>query len=196
VKRDAGQLARRAKAGDRSAFRALVEQTHRAAYRVALRTLGDVAEAEDAVQEAYLRVWNGRDTLRDPEAVHAWIYGTVRNVASKRARSRARRGAHEIVGDPQALQELARYLVCEQPGPEQIAAGSQLREVMMKLLDELDEKHRVVLLLRAADGMSYDELSETLGVPVGTVESRLHRARHKLLDKLERALGRPLEGLA
>jgi RNA polymerase sigma-70 factor (ECF subfamily) len=64
---------------------------------------------------------------------------------------------------------------------------------MMKLVYELDEKHRVVLLLRAADGMSYDELSETLGVPVGTVESRLHRARQKLLEKLARALGRPLE---
>jgi RNA polymerase sigma-70 factor, ECF subfamily len=189
VERDWAELARRARSGDRSAFRTIVERTHVAAFRVALRTLGDAAEAEDTLQEAYLLAWNERERLRDPVAARAWIYGIVRNLASNRARGRQRRAAHELVGDAVLLQGLTDYLASEQPGPEHAAASAELRTVLLDLLARLDEKHRVVLLLRAVDGMSYDELAETLGVPVGTVESRIHRARAKLLEALERALG-------
>jgi RNA polymerase sigma-70 factor (ECF subfamily) len=181
------QLAERVKAGDRSAFRTLVDRTHVVAYRLALRTLGDVAEAEDVLQDAYLRAWMRREALRDPAAAPAWIYGIVRNVASTRARSRFRRGAREVIGDPAQLQQLATFLA-DLPSPEQQAGLSRLGEVVMQVIGQLREKHRVVLLLRAVDGMSYDELSEMLGVPVGTVESRLHRARQHLAKKL-RALG-------
>jgi RNA polymerase sigma-70 factor, ECF subfamily len=193
VRRDAEPASTPGKADERSAFRGLVERTHGVAFRVALRTLGDAAEAEDALQEAYLRAWNGRAALRDPVAAPAWIFGIVRNVASNRARARSRRKGHEVTGDADTLRRLAEYLACERPGPEQNAADAQLREVVMAIVERLDERYRVVLLLRAVDGMSYDELAETLGIPIGTVESRLHRARQQVARKLERALGRAFE---
>jgi RNA polymerase sigma-70 factor (ECF subfamily) len=194
VGRDAEQASTPAEADERSAFRALVQRTHVVAFRVALRMLGDATEAEDALQEAYLRAWNGRATLRDPVAAPAWIFGIVRNVASNRARGRSRRKGHEVIADADTLHRLAEYLACERPGPEQEAAGSQMQAVVMRLVQQLDERYRVILMLRVVDGMSYDELAETLGVPAGTVESRLHRARQQLDKKLERALGRGSRG--
>lgn len=193
MERDFAELTRRARAGDRSAFRSIVEATHLTAFRVALRTLGDAAEAEDVLQEAYLLAWSNRDSLRDPAATRAWIHGITRNLALNRARGRARRSAHEVTSDPDLMHRLSDYLASEQPNPEHVAVGSQLRALVLNLVAELDEKYRVVLLLRTIDGMSYDELAEALGIPVGTVESRLHRARAKLLEKVERALGRPSE---
>lgn len=187
------QLAKRVRAGDRSAFRTLVERTHVVAYRLALRIVGDRAETEDALQEAYLRAWNGREGLRDPAAARAWVYSIVRHVAQNRVRGRSRREAREVHGDPEQLRRLAEFLGSEDTSPEQRAVASQMGEVVMEVILTLKDKHRVVLLLRAVDGMSYDELSETLGVPVGTVESRLHRARQELGKKLERRLGARLE---
>lgn len=189
---DWAQLAQRAGAGDRSAFRTLVERTQVVAYRVALRMLGSPAEAEDALQEAYLQIWNARTRLRDPDAVRGWMFAIVRNVASKRARARQRRRKREpqSVGATGDMDRLASYLAAESPGPEDVVAEAQLRATVMGLVDTLGEKHRVVLLLRVVDGMGYDEIAQSLGLPVGTVESRLHRARQLLGKKLERALGR------
>jgi RNA polymerase sigma-70 factor (ECF subfamily) len=171
----------------------LVERTHVIAFRLALRIVGDVAEAEDVLQQAYLRAWRRRGALRDPVAARAWIYGIVRSAASNRARGRRRRARYEVLGETDEVQRAAASLAAEDPSPEQQAELLQLGEVVMRVIGQLGDKHRVVLLLRVVDGMSYDELSETLGIPVGTVESRLHRARRQLSKELHRVLRTPSE---
>jgi len=185
------ELASRAAEGDREAFRTLVDRTQAGAYRLALRIVGNSAEAEDVVQDSYLRAWNGLGRLRDGRAVRGWIYAIVRNVASTQARARAQRDARHVELEVDGMDELARTLAAHEPLPDEVAVASQLRSTVRKLVGQLKEKYRVPLLLRMVDGMSYGELSDALGIPIGTVESRLFRARQQLGKKLEQGLRVP-----
>lgn len=180
-------LSARAAAGDQSAFRQLVDQTHGVVYRLALRMVGSSAEAEDVVQETYVRVWKGLGKIRDHRAALGWICKVTRNVSVDRIRHQKRRKAHSLdreIGE--GLGPLIDTIASDDVGPEEAAASEQFRNAVRELVESLKEKHRTVLLLREVDGMSYEELSEALGVPVGTVESRLHRARKELAAKMER----------
>lgn len=183
-------LVSRASSGDREAFGALVEHTHSTAYRLALRLLaGDQAEAEDVVQETYIRVWKNLAKLRDPGAVVGWICKITRNVATDRVRHHKRRPADSLDRNVGAdLGPLVDYIASEDPNPEEVTASAQVQAAMAAVINQLKDKHRVVLLLREVDGMSYEELASALGLPIGTVESRLHRARRELAKKLERLL--------
>lgn len=184
------ELVTKARAGDRQAFRVLVRRTYPPALRVAGRLLGDLGEAEDAVQEAYVQAWSSLDELRDPSSARAWILACVRNVALTRARGRRRRRARiRVAESPDELERLATLLTSDEPLPEDVAAAEQLGRTVWQLVDELDEKYRLPLLLRAVDGMSYEELSDVLGVPTPTVATRLRRARQRLAARLEQTLG-------
>ncbi len=184
------ELVERARAGDRQAFRVLVRRTYRPALRVAGRLLGDLGEAEDAVQEAYVQAWSGLDELRDPSAARSWILAYVRNVALTRARGpRRRRARIRVAEGPAELERLATLLTSDEPLPEDASAAAELGRAVWRLVDELDDKYRVPLLLRAVDGMSYDELAEVLGLTKATVATRLRRARQRLATRLEETLG-------
>lgn len=185
---DGGQLAAvagRAKIGQRDAFRELIELTAPRIYRLALRVLGDPDEADDVVQETYIRAWGRLDELRDPAAAMGWLARVARNAARDRLRwwKRRRRESLDEAGAP-----LARMVAMADSAPlaDEALAAAQTGAAVARAVAALPDKHRVVLLLREADGMSYEEIAESLGVAVGTVESRLHRARAALARKLER----------
>jgi RNA polymerase sigma-70 factor (ECF subfamily) len=181
------ELSSRAAAGDQSAFRALVDETHGVAYRLALRMVGSNAEAEDVVQETYVRVWKGLSKIRDHGAVLGWICSVTRNVAVDRIRYQRRRKADSLDREvAEGMGPLVDTIASDDSGPEEAASSEQFRSAVREMVASLKEKHRTVLLLREVDGMSYEELSEALGIPVGTVESRLHRARKELAGKLDR----------
>lgn len=173
-------LASRAISGDQAAFGKLVERTQRVTYPLALRLVGGQAEAEDVLQDAYIRVWQGLSKLRDRGAVLGWICRIVRNVAVDRVRYEQRR--------PSGGDALIEYIASDDPGPEQAIADAEARGALLDLVDQLKQKHRVVLLLREVDGMSYEEIAAALGCKIGTVESRLHRARKQLADKVKRQM--------
>jgi RNA polymerase sigma-70 factor (ECF subfamily) len=187
---DLSSLATRASRGDREAFAALVQATHGTCYRLALRLLGgDRGEAEDAVQDTYVSAWRALPRLRDPGAVLGWLCRITRNIATDRVRRLQRRRTDSLdreVGE--GMGALVDYLADPAAGPEAQTASAEVQAGLREVLDQLKEKHRVILLLREVDGMSYEELAAALGCPVGTVESRLHRARLALAGKLERLL--------
>lgn len=170
-------LAGRAQDGDPGAFRQLVELTHERLYRLAFHLVRDRDEAEDVVQETFIRAWQRRGELRDPGAVVPWLSRIARNAARDRLRWWKRRPDRERAGAERAD---------ELPGADlQLAAGERAAEVR-RALDVLSEKHRVILLLREVEDMSYEQIAELLDLPIGTVESRLHRARGALARKLEK----------
>jgi RNA polymerase sigma-70 factor (ECF subfamily) len=181
-----GEACARARAGDPAAFRQLVELTHGTVYRLALRLLADGDEAADVTQETYVRAWSRLEELREPAAALGWLCRIARNLARDRRRGWwwRRREVHDGGLDP--APRLAP--VAEAPRPDDALAAAELGLQVRKALAALPEKHRVVLLLREVDGMGYAELAEALGVPVGTVESRLHRARKALAKRLERSM--------
>jgi RNA polymerase sigma-70 factor (ECF subfamily) len=183
---DVLQWVRDAQKGDRGAFRAWLLATHRVVFAVAHRSLKNKEGAEDVVQETYLRAWQNLGKLKEPAAHLGWLCRIARNVAADRMRHKSRREEAVLdapVGD--GWTRLVETLSTEGPNPEDELLTSENKRRVALTVNELKEKYRVVLLLREVDGMSYDEMAQALGVPRGTVESRLHRAREHLAKKLK-----------
>lgn len=177
-----GAAAHRAQAGNAGAFRELVEGSHETVFRLAAALVGDRDEAADVVQETYMRAWDRLEELREPGAVMGWLCRIARNVAQDRRRgwwSRIRAPLDEADPPFDAPDAAA--------APDEALATAERAAAVRRALSRLPEKHRVVLVLREVEGMSYEEVAEALGVPVGTVESRLHRARRGLARRLGRS---------
>lgn len=157
-----------------------------ALYRFAMKLTGDGFAAEDLVQETYLRALNAFSNLRDPDRVKPWLFQIISRLAIDRHRS----ARHEIpLPSPEDLDRFSLYdLIWEEdPLPysdrlhEDVLGQFRDEEVRAALL-ALPEAYRVALVLLYSEGMSYRELADVLGCPVGTVMSRLHRGR-KLLER-------------
>jgi RNA polymerase sigma-70 factor (ECF subfamily) len=148
------------------------------AYRVARGVLRNDADAEDVAQEALLRAYRRFDRLRDAQRFRGWLVRIVFRSALDRARSAKRRELRET--------EWARP--ARRPPPataEELAASSEFQARFDRALDELPEKLRLVLLLAAMEGHTLEEVAAMLGLPVGTVKSRLFAGRKKLAEKLQ-----------
>jgi len=144
------------------------------AYRVARGVLRNSADAEDVAQEALLRAYQRFERLRDRTRFRAWLVRIAFRLAIDRTRSSKRREVRETLWSRQA----------PAASTEEIAATSEFQAHLEDAMDELLEKHRLVLLLAAMEGHSLDEVAEMLGLPVGTVKSRLFFARKQLAEKL------------
>ena len=144
------------------------------AYRVAYGVLRNAADAEDAAQESLLRAYGRFDRLRDPQAFRGWLVRIAFRIALDRARSSKRREQRETLW--------ARPLPA--PTTEDLAASSEFQAHFDRALDTLPDKLRLVLLLCAMEGHTLEEVASMLGVPLGTVKSRLFLARKKLAEKL------------
>ncbi len=148
----------------------------RLAFRVALGVLHHREEAEDVAQEALLRAHRSLSRLRDPERLDAWLVRIAWRLAIDRQRSIRRRERREVVAAP-----------CEIPlTAEQLAVSSEFEQALNFAMDELPEKLRAVMVLSGIQGHDAAEVARLLGIPEGTVKSRLHSARKKLADKLRR----------
>jgi RNA polymerase sigma-70 factor, ECF subfamily len=160
-----------------TAFAALVEQAQRRVFQIAYSVLGNAADAEEVAQDAFLRAYRRLGDLRDPEKFRAWVSRIAFRLALNRRRAQGRRLARDT----------AWHAAC--PVPEldgaRSEAGRLFLERVRREVARLPEKLRAVLLLSAADGMEAGEVAAILGIPAGTVRSRLHLARKRLLEALE-----------
>jgi RNA polymerase sigma-70 factor, ECF subfamily len=144
------------------------------AYRVARGVLRNGADAEDVAQETLLRAYRRFERLRDRTRFRAWLVRIAFRLAIDRARSSKRREVRETLWSQPP----------PRPSTEDLAASSEFQGHLDRAMDELPEKHRLVLLLAAMQGHSLEEVAEMLGLPVGTVKSRLFFARKQLAEKL------------
>ena len=181
---DTAALVARARRGELAAFNLLVLRHQDAAYGLALRFLRDRQAAEDATQEAFLRAYRALGRF-EGERFRAWLLAIVANAARDELRRRRRR--------PQSSLDAARggddggaRLDPPDPGPtpEGVALHGELRAALERALGELPEDWRLVVVLSDVHGLSYEEVAAAAGVPVGTVKSRLSRARARLRDLL------------
>jgi len=158
-------------------FEARLEECGPLAYRVAQSVLRNTADAEDVAQETLLRAYRKFDRLRDPARFRAWLVRIAFRLALDRLRARGRRETRETSWVyPERTQG--------PPTAEDLAASTEFRARLERAMEELPERLRMVLLLAAMQGYTLEEVSALLGIPMGTVKSRLFFARKQLAEKL------------
>jgi RNA polymerase sigma-70 factor (ECF subfamily) len=178
-------LVQRCAAGDQQACADLVAGHERMVYALALHLLGDRDEALDLSQEVFLRVFRTIATFRGQSALKTWIYRIVINQSRNRQRFwRRRHRADQVSLD----QHVAEHGDLRHPGdgtsPDRAFARKELASRLWLALSQLPFDQRTVIVLREIDGLSYDDIAFSLGVAVGTVKSRLTRARQTLRHQL------------
>jgi RNA polymerase sigma-70 factor, ECF subfamily len=187
------ELALRAKAGDIDAYRQLVERYQRRVLAVAMGIIGRYEDAEDIVQEAFLKAFRKLSLFKGESSFYTWLYRIVFNLAIDEKRKRYRY-VESSTGDAQALAQAAQAsqekglgrntLHVASAHPEEELQNARLRTRIKEAIDELNPVHRAVILLREFEGLSYAEISDLLGCSRGTVMSRLHHARKRLQKAL------------
>jgi len=188
-------LVRRAAAGERAAFDQLVLRYQDDAVNTAYYYLGHYEDAVDAAQEAFLKAYRSLPAFRGSSTFRTWILTIVLNTArSLRARSRAKKRSARLIridaASPGA--ETSETSCLDVPdssaNPAKLLERKEVKEALERAIAELDDESREVVVLRDISGESYDAIAEALDIPLGTVKSRVHRARLELQKKMARFL--------
>jgi len=190
---DDRRLVDQARAGDVRAFETLVRRYQRWVFTLALRMLGDRAEAEDMAQEIFLKAHRGLGSFKGASRFSTWLYSIASHHCLNSLEARRRRpgsspgpggatGSRETgEDDPPAAVD---RLVDGAPRADAILERADLARIVQAELKNLTEDHRLILILRDIQGLSYEEIAESLRLELGTVRSRLHRARMEMKARL------------
>lgn len=181
-------LAQAAKNGDLNAFNRLILEYQELAYNVAYRILGDPAAADDATQDAFISAYNNLRSYRGG-SFRAWLMRMVTNKCYDELRWQKRHDTTPI--DPIHEEtdeeiESAFWMADDSPSPEENAETSDLESAVQKCIQLLPEEFRVIVIMIDIQDFGYSEVSEVIGKPLGTIKSRLARARLRLRDCLQR----------
>lgn len=176
-----GLLIRKLRERDEKAFREIVERYGDTVYNLTYRMLGNREEAEDVSQEVFITVFKSIDSFRGDSKFSTWLYRIAVNHCKNRIKYLSRRHDRdqseydeEVERDQAAGAATAPAPV---PRPDKQLEGVELEQIMQRCIAGLDEEHRVVVVLRDVEDLSYEEICAITNLPVGTVKSRLHRAR-------------------
>jgi RNA polymerase sigma-70 factor (ECF subfamily) len=175
------ELIQQAKKGDHQAFAVLVRRYQRRLTGVALALTRNADDAAELAQEAFVRAYQNLGQFEARSSFSTWLYRIVANLAID---FRRRESRHVVLRGEEAENELRR-LAGSGDTAFSTTFGGELKGRLRMALNELTPEHRVVILLREVEGLSYEEISETLGCPRGTVMSRLHYARMRLREQLK-----------
>lgn len=184
-------LVQRVQSGDQQAFALLVAKYQRRILRLISRFVSDPATAEDIAQETFLRAYRAIGRFRGDSQFYTWLYRIAVNTAKRNALDGAR---------SPVLQENATFSQDEETFPKQeqlssmdtpdaVMASREIADTVNAAMDSLPEELRTAIVLREIDGMSYDEIAQVMGCPVGTVRSRIFRAREAIARQLRPLLG-------
>jgi RNA polymerase sigma-70 factor, ECF subfamily len=184
------QLVQLARERDEAAVRAITQRYNRRLFRVARSILRDDAEAEDVVQETYVRAFTGLDHFRGDAAFGTWITRIAMNEALGRLRKQRPTVDWESYGENRTQAEIIDFPVSAASNdPEKAMAQGQIRTVLEHAIDALPDAFRAVFVARIVEGMSVEETADLFGLQAETVKTRLHRARNLLRDALDKQLG-------
>ncbi len=181
------ELLNLARGGDPDAFAELIAPLQRRAYTLAFRMLGEREEAADVTQDAVVRAYTRIADFRGDASFATWLHRIVHNTALDALRWRARHPVEALDPKPPGGGEPVRELAAAAAGPEDIAVRADERRALERALAALTPEFRAVVLLRDVQGLDYEEVAAVTGVSLGTVKSRLHRARARLRQILEAA---------
>lgn len=172
-----------AQAGDRRSFDELVARSYPLVFNTAYRILGDHDSAADATQTSFVRAYRSLRTFRRSSSFTTWLYRIVSNVCLDMVRRQKRHG-HSLTLDAEEEAAPEREIPDDRHHPERVALATELQQAVHQALGRLSLEHRVVLSLYDLAGFSYEEIAEMLKLPLGTVKSRLNRARLALKQEM------------
>jgi len=186
---DDAALVRRALSRDEAAVRTIMQTNNRRLFRLARGILRNDAEAEDVVQDTYVRAFTHLEQFRGDSSLSTWLSRIAMNEALGRLR-RQRPGVEWSELEKSATQaQIIPFPLASTDDPEKSMAQREIQHVVEHAIDELPEPFRLVFITRVIEGMNVEETAELLGLKPETVKTRLHRARNLLRDNVERKIG-------
>lgn len=178
------ELVARVQRGDKSAYDILVLRYQHRIVQLVNRYVKDHSEAQDVAQEAFIKAYRALGSFRGESAFYTWLYRIAINTAKNYLVSRSRRNTdYQIdVQDAEAIENAPQLQGLDTP--ERFLLGEEIVETIQAAIENLPEEMRVAITLRELEGMSYEEIAEAMDCPVGTVRSRIFRAREAIDNKL------------
>jgi RNA polymerase sigma-70 factor (ECF subfamily) len=183
------ELVRRVQRGEKTAFDSLVIKYQYKITQLINRYVKDPDEAMDVAQESFIKAYRALPSFRGESAFYTWLYRIAINTAKNHLAMRARRPSDDEVDLEQAEQFESGSRLRDVETPEGLLLSNELAHVIQLALDELPEELRIAITLREFDGLSYEEIASVMECPVGTVRSRIFRAREAIDKKLQTTLG-------
>ena len=177
-------LVLRVQQGDKSAFDLLVIKYQHKIIQLVNRYVKDPSEAQDVAQEAFIKAYRALGNFRGDSAFYTWLYRIAINTAKNYLVSRSRRSSdYQVdVQDAEAIENAPQLQGMETP--ERLLLNQEIIDTIKTAIDKLPEEMRTAIILREFEGMSYEEIAEAMDCPVGTVRSRIFRAREAIDNKL------------
>lgn len=172
------ELICRVQKGDVGAFEPLVQTYEKQVYNLCLRMVGNAEDARDLAQEAFLKAWRGLGQYQYEAAFSTWLYRLTGNVCIDFLRQQKRRPAVSLTLEQETTEEL--QLPDPEPTPEQKLLERESRQIVAEAMEQLETEFRQILTLRVVQNLPYEQIAQVMDLKVGTVKSRLARARAKL----------------
>jgi RNA polymerase sigma-70 factor (ECF subfamily) len=185
---EAGSAVERARAGDSDAFRLLVEQHGRSIFRLAFRMTGNEQDAEDVVQETFLRAYKQLDRYEARSSFSTWLFRIASNYSLDLIRMRKRHEDKRERGTDEE-RDILQNIAMDTPGPDRVVYGGQIRDRVNAALDELSPQERTAFVLRHFEGLSIEEIGVSLGTGANATKHSIFRAVQKLRKNLEPVVG-------
>ncbi len=184
------QLVERVQSGDKQAFNLLVAKYQRKLTRLLSQFVRDPAEVEDVAQEAFIKAYRALPSFRGDSAFYTWLYRIGINTAKNYLVSQGRKASmlHGVDSEEAENYEEGGVLR-EMNTPESELMSKQIAQTVNRTLEELPEELRTAIILREMEGLSYEEIANIMDCPIGTVRSRIFRAREAISDQLRPLLG-------
>ena len=180
------KLVEKAKSGDIKAFEKLIEDHQKKVFNIALRMIGDYDEASELAQEAFLKAYKSIKSFKGDSLFSTWIYKITTNVCL----DEIRRKRKKLISLDEDIEhdgsEFKRQIKDHSPGPESLAENNELKRMVKESINLLPEDYKIVIVLRDIQGFSYEEISRIIKCPIGTVKSRINRARRALKKILQK----------
>ncbi len=180
---DDAQLIEEALKGRSAAFGQLVQKYQDRLYNTMVHVAGSAEDARDVVQDAFVQAFLKLETFQRNSAFYTWLYRIAFNLAASRGRRK-----RPVLSVERIRESVGHEPIETRAGPNEQMEQEERRAQVQQAIAALSDEHRTILVLREMDGCCYEEIAEMLGLPVGTVRSRLHRARLQLRDMLKEVM--------
>jgi len=178
-------LLEKAKKGDVAAFEELTEVYQKKIFNLAYRMTGNYDDASDMAQEALIRIFKSIGNFKEQSSFSTWIYRITTNVCLDELRRKKNKKVFSLDEEIHADDgEIQRQIMSDDPQPDEVVEKEELKRIVNNAINNLQDDQKLVITLRDIQGLSYEEISNVLECPVGTVKSRINRARQALKNIL------------